>query len=44
MEKVSLICRDDATGADTRVHSYMVAVARKNFGELEEDKKMVYFL
>lgn len=38
-----LICRDDATGADTRVHSYMVAVTRKNLGEVEEDKKWCIF-
>lgn len=44
VEKMSLICRDDAIGADTRVHSYMVAVTRENLGELEERWKMGYFL
>lgn len=43
VEKMSLAVRDDAIGAGTRVHSYMVAVTRKNLGEFEEGKKWGLF-
>lgn len=35
VEKMSLIGRDDATEADTRVQSYTVAVTRKNFRKVK---------
>jgi len=42
VEKMSLICRDDAVGADTRVHSYMVAETRRNLREAEGEKRGIF--
>lgn len=42
VEKMSLIC-SDAIVADTRVHSYIVAVTTKNLAEIEEGKKWCIF-